>query len=550
MNKVSINEDYKYRRRSSEDSKQIASIEDQDTEINKILKYRKIAIPKKNDYEESKTARVPGRERFNEMMNRIEKGANATVYVWNADRLARNGQDAGRIIQALSDGKIKKIVTPQFTYTAGGTDTMLLYIHFGISDKYSKDLSKVVKRGMYSKIRRGWWCSNPKTGYLNEEKDNEVIQVKDLIRFPQLRKAIEYYLNEKGSIQKTLDYLNDELGFRTRKTKKIGGKPMVKSKLYKILKDPYYYGKLVWGGIEVEAHKDLPRLMTEDEYWKIQELLGRRGVPRPRKYFDLPYRGLFKCGVCGGEVIPYVKKKKLKSGEVKEYFYIKCTRNKGRKNCHQPQITFVNFETQVMDILSSITISESFHDWAIKWLNNAHEKESREQQTILNAHTNNLAKVLGDKNGLVKAYSSGDIDSDEFKTAKKDYDEQKAKIEREITILNSRTENWIEQAKNTIDFARTAHSRFEKGVTEDKMEVIRALGSNFVMQDKKLYIDLLKPYLVFKKNYSAIHLEECRVEPEEVLVGATKKGLPQPQNSTWWGGWESNPHSRFFRPVP
>ena len=220
-NRININ----YKRKSSEgEDRQVASIEDQDKVLQELAVRYGITINPLDDYEESKSAKKPGRPLFNRMVENIEKSGNSVIYAWHANRLARNGQDAGKMIQLVSDGKVKAIVTPSKIYTDSGTDILMLYLDFGMSDKYSKDLSVDVKRGMNSKLHRHWWpAGSPKPGYINvpayENGFAEVTQKTDPERFPLLRMAIERYLTGKYSIKNILDFLNEDLGYKTRRSR-------------------------------------------------------------------------------------------------------------------------------------------------------------------------------------------------------------------------------------------------------------------------------------------------------------------------------------------
>jgi site-specific DNA recombinase len=192
----------------------------------------------------------------------------------------------------------------------------LLQIEFGLAKKYSDDLGPVVMRGMSSKLKRGWWPGKPKQGYLNKKEKGEIIQVIDEERFPLLRRAIEAFI-EGASAEHILNDLNNRWGYRTYVTERTGNRPLSSTTFYRILNDSFYYGKMVWNGMEEELNPDVPRLMTEHEYWLIQAKLGARGIKRPYKHDDVPYRGIIKCSECGSTIIPYPKTKKLATGKTK-----------------------------------------------------------------------------------------------------------------------------------------------------------------------------------------------------------------------------------------
>ena len=545
-----------YRRKSTEgEDKQIASLYDQMVEVEKLANYYEVPILDKFNFEEAKSAKKIGRPVFNEMVEQISRKGNVCLFVWKPNRISRNPTDSGKILQLLDDGFIKAIITPNRVYISNGEDTASLYNEFGASDKYSKDLSADVKRGMNSKVDRGWWPNGmPKPGYLNYvvpyKSPREIIQIVDEDRFPKLQSAMKRYLTGNYSIRQILEYLNEELGYRTQKYAKIGGNKLLLNGLYRIMKDPICYGVIDWKGHKGTLNESLPRLLTEEEYWLIQKMLGRKGVPRPRTYFDLEYRGIFTCGTCGGSVIPYVKNKKIKNGEIKQYKYIKCTRNRSATDCHEPQITVEDFEEQITNILDSIEISEEFYDWSIKWLKHDHEIECKQEESILSEKTTLLKQTRDKALNLVDLLADGRITLDQFSPLSDKYKAEIEKLEIDIKSSNQRTIDWITLAKETFEFALRAKQKFAEGTAEEKMDIIKFLGSNFILTDKKLFIDLKKPFFIFKNNKEAIFDINNRVELVSVGVPKGNEGSSDPKFSTWWAREDSNLHPFGHGPKP
>ncbi|MEK7188362.1 MAG: recombinase family protein, partial [Patescibacteria group bacterium] len=158
-----------YCRKSQEDKgRQILSIPAQIAELKEFAKRENLEIVE--IIEEEKTAKVPGREMFNEMVKKIEKGVAQGIIAWHPDRLARNTIDGGKIIYLIDDKKLLDLKFPQFWFEATPQGKFMLGMAFNESKYYVDNLSENVKRGIRQKLRQGIWPKTPPIGYINNPK--------------------------------------------------------------------------------------------------------------------------------------------------------------------------------------------------------------------------------------------------------------------------------------------------------------------------------------------------------------------------------------------
>ena len=76
-------------------------------------------------------------------------------------------------------------------------------------------------------------------------------------------------------------------------------------------------------------------MVTEEEWERVQYILGRKNKPRIKKH-NFTFRGPIFCGECGCLVTAETKTKKIiGTGEIKKYTYYHCTRRKKDINCSQ-----------------------------------------------------------------------------------------------------------------------------------------------------------------------------------------------------------------------
>lgn len=260
-----------YCRKSTEaEDRQVLSIESQLTTLQRTFPDSP-AIEIVGIYQESYSAKAPGRPIFNEMVSRIERGEADGIVAWAPDRLARNSIDGGRIIYLLDQGAMKDLKFSTYTFENNSQGKFMLQIMFGQSKYYSDALSENVKRGNRTKAEKGWRPNQAPLGYLNESVTKTI--VRDPVRFPLIRKMFDLMLTGCYTPKQIVIIARDEWGFRTPKRKRIGGKPLAIGSIYRLFANPFYAGTLVWDK-QIFAGKHEP-MITRDEFARVRQLLQR-----------------------------------------------------------------------------------------------------------------------------------------------------------------------------------------------------------------------------------------------------------------------------------
>ena len=114
------------------------SIDAQLVELREFAKQNNLFIVR--EFTESKTAKEPGREIFNQMLLEIEKGNAEGILAWNPDRLARNSVDGGRVIYLVDTLKIRSLKFPTFWFEATPQGKFMLSVAFGQAKYYTDNL--------------------------------------------------------------------------------------------------------------------------------------------------------------------------------------------------------------------------------------------------------------------------------------------------------------------------------------------------------------------------------------------------------------------------
>lgn len=512
-----------YCRKSSEsEERQVLSIESQIKELKELTERLNLKVSE--ILTESQSAKYPGRPIFNEMMKKVYRGQIKGVICWKLDRLARNPIDGSSLIWALDQGKVAEIVTPHGTFKNNSNDKFLMQIEFGMAKKYVDDLSDNVKRGNRAKLEKGWLPSLAPLGYLNEPKERTI--VKDLERFPLIRKMWDILLQGIRPSE-ILRIANEEWGFRTRIHKKIGGKPLSMSGLYKIFGNPFYYGLIERKeGIFQGKHEPM---LTEDEYWKAQEILGRKGNSRPKEH-HFAFTGLMRCGECGCMIT--AEEKINRYGY--HYSYYRCTKKKRDIDCSQRYINSKDLEGQISEYLEKIHIPDRILKLAIDYLKEEAKEENEKYLDIQKSLENSYSDCQKKLDNLNQMRLKDLIDDEEYMREKKRLFREKIKLEESLKNGNDKGRRATELTEKTFNFAAKAKDRFQNGSLEDKRAILQGLGSNLSLKDKKLFIQVEKPLILIENGLRKLNGEIGTLEPQKYGLDKNRNKLSLPMIQSMW----------------
>jgi len=511
-----------YARKSSEsEDRQIQSIDDQINRLKKLATDLNLDI--KKIYTESKSAKKPNnRPIFDEIIQRIENGEAEGILCWQINRLSRNPIDSGKLSWLLQKGILKSIQTIDRQYLPD--DNVLLFsVEAGSANQFILDLSKNTKRGLQSKLDKGWQNGVAPLGYLND-KENKII-IKDPERFNLVRKMWDLMLTGNYTPPKILDIANKEWGFRTRKFKRFGGNELSRSGIYKIFTSLFYTGIAKSKGVQYEGQHE--RMITLQEYDKVQMLLGREGKPRPKTH-EFAFTGSIRCGVCGCLYTAETKKKIIKTtGEVKEYTYYHCTRKTTKIKCNQKKnIPIEKLELSIEKEIEKYTILPEFLTWALEGLNKKNDTEIENRTKIYETQHKTLAETQKQIDELTKMRYRQLIDDEIFIKEKNDLQSKISQLKEGLRETETRADKWLELTEKTFSFATYARKAFlmaegKRGL-ELKKEILMAIGKTPMIKDEKLTIEPDEWFVPIKNDYPALKAEYIRLEPTKTIMNKTK----------------------------
>lgn len=500
---------YIYARKSSEtEDRQALSLESQLIELRLLAQRHGLTVVK--ELTESMSAKEPGRPVFNRMIDDIERGEVDTILCWKLDRLSRNSIDQGKIQHFLQKGIIKRIIASDRTYLPED-NILMMNVELGMASQFITDLRKNVMRGNKTKLEKGWLPGKPPIGYLNDIHKRTIVI--DPERFDKVRRLFQLFLTGAYTPVQLVQVAKNELQL-TMPQKSLGvGRDFDRSYIYKMLRDPFYCGLIQRAGETYHgAHEPMITLVQHHQILAMMSPRLKSGAIQGVKRESFWLNGMIRC-ICGRLVTSYTVRKT--SG--KQYRYYSCSRklcSPDGSKCHEKVIGEKELEKQALDLVMKVNLPTPLAEWIKQWARLGHQQEmflNQLELETLNKERERLAKRLANLTTYLL---------DETLT-RQDYERERPKLESELQDVlrrleanTNRAKEWERAVRDALDLATLARTVYQKSDDpEIKRLILKALGSNFVLSQKQLTIELKKPFQVI-----ANHQVELASEVESDLT--------------------------------
>jgi DNA invertase Pin-like site-specific DNA recombinase len=463
-----------YCRKSTEsEDRQVLSIESQTNELKGIALKRGLKFDQ--IFTESKSAHKPGRVIFDKIIKLIEKNPSSNLFCWKLDRLARNAIDGGRIIWLLQQGKIKEIITPYQTFLP--TDNVLsMYVEFGMSDQYSKDLSLNVKRGNKTKLEKGGYTSLAPFGYLNNKETKTVVV--DSLRAPFVEKIFRTFATGGYSLKDLSNKLYAE-GLRTKTGRKIHA-----SLLYRMITNPFYLGIVV---IKGQHYRGNHTSLVSQELWdSCQSIFSGNRSKRQKHLF--PLRGYVSCPLCGCMITASTRK---------GHTYYHCTDGK-----HKHTQGREHFKAEILNTAVATKFQElQFTEEQIEIMYQASLEENKQDGEMFeSAKANILAsqKLLTARRArLEDTYLDGSMTKERYEARILDLNNDEVGLSNQLSELEKKSglhgNATIGQTKKAFLTGLYAQKNYLNGDDLKKRELVEILLSDVTVNEQKIQSIRFKP---------------------------------------------------------
>lgn len=275
----------------------------------------------------AKSAKTKNRPRFMGMVADIERDRNVDyVIVHKLNRFARKAMDDSVIDYRLDQaGAQLASVQEHIDNTPAGK--LNHRIHAAFAEYENENLANEIRKGQIQKHQAGGTPFTAPVGYKHAPVEfegrliNSIILDEDRAHLVQL--AFDLYDTGEYSITRLRDTLEAH-GLTSRPTRKKASRPLSRTGVHTLLRNPYYVGIVVYMGKEAKGRH--LKLIDNAVFDRVQARLDaqRAAGDRPRRHHHY-LKGSLTCDECGARLIYGRHRGK---GGVYEYF--SCVRRRAR----------------------------------------------------------------------------------------------------------------------------------------------------------------------------------------------------------------------------
>ena len=472
----------------------------------KLEAYAKEKGYKSEYYEFDESAHNDTRVKFAELVLKIRGQKERCIVAFDKiDRFTRDSsqEEVKAINDLVRQGKIEVHFPSDnlfITKDSPASDLFRLGIGMALAKYYSDSIRDNVKRRFDQMLNDKMWIGAAPIGYQNvnngtqDKPDKDIIV--DTIRAPHIVKMFEMraiglpyahiakYVNEQGLVSKT-------------------GKKISKSAAEKILKNPFYYGTMLYMG-NLYPHKYEP-LISRQLYNQCQAVREKRHDQHTAySSLEFTFKDMAVCKFCGCTVTPYYSRDNV---------YLKCTNAKG--GCPNVNTAQRLVMPDVVATLGAIPFPSGVMPLIIDELKNRHDNQQEYYTQNIEQTRIEYDKIKERIKKLTYERLDGRITTDLYDEIVTELSAKQQELNDRLISLTNSNKSFLVTASYLLDLAQRVSKLFENSTERLQQKLIKFVLSNMQMGDKKLSFDVINPYKIF--------------------IELNKKALTAPESVNWCG---------------
>jgi site-specific DNA recombinase len=442
-------------------------------------------------FEERESASQAGRHAFNQMLRLLRLGQAQGVVIHKIDRSARNLEDWADVGK-LADAGVEVHFAAENVDLRTVAGRLSADIQAVVAAHYSRNLREEVKKGLYGRLKQGFYPWRAPLGYLDQGSAKAKIQ--DPVRASLIREAFTLY----GSGRFSLPRLAEEI-FRRGLRNHRGGKVSVNG-LSTILRNPFYVGLIrIYRNGKTYEGSHAP-LVTTAMFQKVQDVLAGKRADRSERQQFL-YSRIVRCGVCGYSLI---------AERQKGHVYYRCHDRAFKNPCPPTCIREEALDEAVFGALAEIDLSDGELQLAHAMIEEQRRGLGQSQSVVRDALRPQLDHVRLRLTKLTDLLVDGTIDKTVFEERRKSLLLEQAGIKEKLAEIERDPGSALASAERTVELAKSPSLLYKNDSPEKKRELLKTLLSNLAVSGKNVKIVLALPFRLIAQRQKTPDGRPCR----------------------------------------
>lgn len=423
------------------------------------------------------------------------------------DREARNLTDSEKNEILVREGKIvihyvndNKV----FHQNSPSADFLSRDINAVMNKNFSRVLGEKVNDSMKKKASDGWYPGNhPPVGYVHQKQVDSYgkVQKRGTIIVPdpdpRRRRQVqrEFELRSQGLSIELIRAKVIEEGlierFKIPQYSKHGIETRLKSK--------FYWGLFDWQGIEYQGRHEL--IIDQRILQRVKDSFGKRGITRRASHeLGIFSGGWIKCAdpECELQVVYDPKKKVNKTTkEVRHFHFYRCSNSRGfHKSLKGRYVTEDSLWQQFESAVDRIDIDQILAQRIADALNEANSLAKAAIHSRAQEHQAALDKLEQLEDRIYDDYRAGILDDAGYRKQVQRVREDRRHYTQLLRDSNlAISDAWKVSAQRVIELATNAKSLWNQGSPQERMDYLKKVCSNPMLDMTNLRYDLKKPFV-------------------------------------------------------